>query len=56
VVSMLTGPAATATLFSKSLIRMIYLAVIIFIGSCILAYAIAACLKASIAGCLAAPD
>jgi len=55
VVSMLTGPAATAALFSKSLIRMIYLAVIIFIGYCILAYAIAAYLNASIAGCLPAP-
>ncbi len=53
VVSLLSGPAATAALFSKSLTRMIYLAVIFGVVSCIIAYAFAVYLDASIAGCIA---
>jgi manganese/zinc/iron transport system permease protein len=53
VVSLLTGPAATAALFSKSLPRMILLAALFGIAACILAYAIASRLDASIAGCIA---
>ena len=53
VVSLLSGPAATAALFSKTLSRMIYLAIAIGIGACIIAYLIATQLDASIAGCIA---
>jgi manganese/zinc/iron transport system permease protein len=53
VVSLLSGPAATAALFSKSLTRMIYLAVIFGVVACIIAYAFAVYIDASIAGCIA---
>jgi manganese/zinc/iron transport system permease protein len=53
VVSLLSGPAATAALFSKTLSSMIYLAIAIGIGACIIAYLIATQLDASIAGCIA---
>jgi manganese/zinc/iron transport system permease protein len=53
VVSLLTGPAATAALFSKSLPRMLFLSATIGIVACSVAYLVASRLDASIAGCIA---
>ena len=53
VVSLLTGPAATAALFARSLPRMILIAAIVGMFSCILGYMLASWMDASIAGAIA---
>lgn len=53
VVSLLTGPAATASLFARSLPRMIILATLFGIVSCVLGYWLATSLDAAIAGAIA---
>ena len=53
VIALLTGPAATAALFARSLPRMLVIASISGIISCILGYILATLLDASIAGAIA---
>jgi manganese/zinc/iron transport system permease protein len=53
VIALLTGPAATAALFARSLPRMLVIASISGIISCILGYILATMLDASIAGAIA---
>ncbi|MEZ5174110.1 MAG: iron chelate uptake ABC transporter family permease subunit [Bacteroidia bacterium] len=53
VVALLSGPAASAALFAKSLKRMILLAALFGIAAAILGYFIAMWLNASIAGSIA---
>ena len=53
VVSLLTGPAATAALFARSLPRMLVIAAIVGMINCILGYMLASWMDASIAGAIA---
>lgn len=53
VISLLTGPAATAALFARSLPRMLVIAAIVGMLSCILGYMLASWMDASIAGAIA---